>query len=42
MSVGVPPRRSLLIVDDAGSKRYVCSDTDYCRQRAECLEENVQ
>jgi alpha-D-ribose 1-methylphosphonate 5-phosphate C-P lyase len=22
-----------LIVDDAGSKRYVCSDTDYCMQR---------
>ena len=24
-----------LIVDDAGSKQYVCSDTDYCRQRSE-------
>ena len=31
-----------LIVDDAGSKRYVCSDTDYCRQRTERLEENLQ
>ena len=32
-------RSLILIVDDAGSKRYVCSDTDYCRQRTE---ENLQ
>ena len=24
-----------LIVDDAGSKQFVCSDTDYCAQRAQ-------
>jgi alpha-D-ribose 1-methylphosphonate 5-phosphate C-P lyase len=27
-----------LIVDDAGSKRFVCSDTDYCMQRREPFE----
>lgn len=27
-----------LIVDDAGSKRFVCSDTDYCMQRRDAIE----
>ncbi|MCU1715883.1 alpha-D-ribose 1-methylphosphonate 5-phosphate C-P-lyase PhnJ [Pseudomonas sp. 5P_3.1_Bac2] len=27
-----------LIVDDAGSKRYVCSDTDYCMQRQDAAQ----
>jgi alpha-D-ribose 1-methylphosphonate 5-phosphate C-P lyase len=31
-----------LIVDDAGSKRFVCSDTDYCMQRQDLVEEGAQ
>jgi alpha-D-ribose 1-methylphosphonate 5-phosphate C-P lyase len=27
-----------LIVDDAGTRRYVCSDTDYCQRRVEAQE----
>jgi len=27
-----------LIVDDAGTKRFVCSDTDYCTQRRDAQE----
>ena len=31
-----------VITDDRGGRMFVCSDTDYCRQRTERLEENLQ